>query len=41
MFALDALLSRQLSRGRIWSTRKDALELLPPPALTAALRRPW
>ena len=39
MTSLSPLLSRQLSRGRIWFTRKDALEILPPPALTAALSK--
>jgi len=37
MPGLDPLLARQRSRGRIWFTREDALEFLPPPALTAAL----
>jgi len=34
---LDAFLSRQLSRGRIYFTREDALRTLPAASLTTAL----
>jgi hypothetical protein len=39
MPSLDVLLSRQLSRRRVWFTREGALALLPPRALTAALSK--
>jgi len=39
MTPLDAFLDRQLSRGRIYFTREDALRVLPPGSLTAALSR--
>jgi predicted transcriptional regulator of viral defense system len=37
MSDLDAFLSRQLARGRIYFTREDALRTLPADSLTAAL----
>ena len=37
MSALDAFLSRQLERGRIYFTREEALRVLAPNSLTAAL----